>query len=335
MQHEYKENHNVFEENGEVLCAGWAKNDYFIFNKNDSKQSKHICEGLCYFINNGEVSLYLSVENSGMDFYIKIAVADLKNGGIISDYTAKKQLISKITLPESDNNGEIRFTDKRVQLQITNTSNNKILKCDFIDFAGTKNLHFNINLKKLNSEKLNQLAPFELDRRYFYFKRFAPEYIASGNIKIGGIEYQLSDKNSIGYLDQARYSKPRKHNYQRLSADGFIGDNRFSLCLASRVGDNRYGSENCFFLNNKLEKLFKIEVRNTEGRIDRPWYFKGGISAFDVIFKPYMLTNNVMSADMEKTSVVFGKLYGEIKRVDYDKPLVLDDLQAHIVFNEF
>ena len=90
MQHEYKEKHNVFEENGEVLCAGWAKNDCFLFNKNDSKQSKHIGEGLCYFINNGEVSLYLSVENSGMDFYIKIAVADLKKGGVISDYTAKE-----------------------------------------------------------------------------------------------------------------------------------------------------------------------------------------------------------------------------------------------------
>ena len=335
MQHEYKEKHNVFEDNGEVLCAGWAKNDYFLFNKDDSKQSKHICEGLCYFINNGEISLYLSIENSGIDFYIKIAVADLKKGGVISDFTVKKQLISKIEIPQSDNTGEFLFTDKKIQLQITNTPNNKFLKCNFIDFAGTKNLSFSINLKKIASEKLNQLAPFELDRRYFYFKRFAPEYIASGNIKIGNTEYQLGDEYSIGYLDHTRYSKPRKHNYQRLSADGFIGDNRFSLCLASRVGDNRYGSENCFFLNNKLEKLFKIEVRNTEGRIDRPWYFKGGISAFDVIFKPYMLANNVMTADMEKTSVVFGKLYGEIKRVDYDKPLVLDDLQAHMVFNEF
>ena len=42
-----------------------------------------------------------------------------------------------------------------------------------------------------------------------------------------------------------------------------------------------------------------------------------------------------MEAVMDKTTVIFGRLYGEIKRIDLDDPIVLDNLQAHIILSEF
>lgn len=38
---------------------------------------------------------------------------------------------------------------------------------------------------------------------------------------------------------------------------------------------------------------------------------------------------------MDNTSVTFGVLFGKLKRYDYDAPLVLDNIPAHMVFNEF
>lgn len=76
MQHEITEKHNVFEENGEVMCAGWARTPVFEYNSEQSKTSGKHNERDCYFISNTEVSLYLSVENLGMEFAVKIAVAD-------------------------------------------------------------------------------------------------------------------------------------------------------------------------------------------------------------------------------------------------------------------
>ena len=122
---------------------------------------------------------------------------------------------------------------------------------------------------------------------------------------------------------------------QRLSSDCFIDGKRFSLCLASRVGDNRYGNENCFFTDGHLVKLSQINVKSTGGKLDRPWYFKAGYSAVDITFKPFTVKGEAMAAYMDKTTVIFGRLYGELKRVDMDKPLVLDNSQAHIVLTEF
>ena len=64
---------NVFEENGEVMNAGWARRPVFVYNEPMSKMSGKHGERDCYFINNGEVSLYLSVENLGPAFAIKMA----------------------------------------------------------------------------------------------------------------------------------------------------------------------------------------------------------------------------------------------------------------------
>ena len=335
MQHEITEKHNVFEENGEVMCAGWARTPVFEYNSEQSKTSGKHSERDCYFISNTEVSLYLSVENLGMEFAVKIAVADLKRGGVIYDCVVKKFVFSKNELPESGSLGELLYTDKRLQLQLTNTPNGRFLKCDFIDFGGIKNLYFNINLKKTAGESLNEIAPFERDRKYFYLKRFVPKFVAGGIIRVGGMEYSLNETTTNTYFDWTRFSKPRKHNYQRLSSDCFIDGKRFSLCLASRVGDNRYGNENCFFTDGHLVKLSQINVKSTGGKLDRPWYFKAGYSAVDITFKPFTVKGEAMAAYMDKTTVIFGRLYGELKRVDMDKPLVLDNSQAHIVLTEF
>lgn len=335
MQREIKEKCNVFEQDGEVQNAGWARSAVFNYNSEISKTAGRHGECDSYFINNGEVSLYISVENFGFEFAVKIAVADLKKGGVICDSVVKKFMLFRNELPESGNNGELLYTDRRIQIQLTNTTDGRFLKCDFIDFGGLKNLYFNINLKKIDGESLNELAPFERDRKYFYLKRFLPKFTASGVISVGGLEYSLSENTSRAYFDWMRFSKPRKHSYQRLSADCIIDGKRFSLCLASRVGDNRYGNENCFFLDGKLEKLSQINVKGTNGRLDRPWYFTAGISALDITFKPFTVKGEPMLAQMGKTTVVFGRLYGQIKRIDFDKPFVLDNAQAHMIFTEF
>lgn len=334
MQREFSKMHNVFDTDGKVNIAGWSRNAVFEYNLEQSRTFGKHGERDCYFVNNNEVSLYLSVENLGKDFLIKIAVADLKRGGVMSDFVVKKTLFNRIELPESDR-AELLYTDKRIQLQLTNSIDERVLKCDFIDFGGRKNLYFNISLKKSEGESLSELAPFERDRRYFYLKRFVPKFKASGVIRIGGLEYSLSELNSRAYFDWTRFSKPRKHDYQRLSADCVIDGKRVSLCLASRVGDNRYGNENCFFVDGKLTKLSQINVKNTNGRLNRPWYFRGGYSAVDITFKPFTVKGEPMYASMSKTNLFFGRLYGTINHTDYNKPIVLDNAQAHLILTEF
>lgn len=335
LQREITTTCDVFEKNGEVQQAGWARSSVFRYNEEQSRTHGKHGERDCYFVNNGEVSLYLSVENLGLEFAVKIAVADLRRGGVISDFLLKKINLIKNELPEAGDNGEFLYSDKRLQLQLTNTPQGRFLKCDFIDFAGIKNLYFSLVLKKTAGDSLNELAPFERNRKYFYLKRFVPKFTAEGVIRVGGLEYSLNENTARAYFDWTRFSKPRHHNYQRLSADCVIGGQRVSLCLASRVGDNRFGNENCFFVGGSIFKLSNINVKGTPKRLDRPFYFQGGTSAVDITFKPFTVGGSAMMANMASTSVIFGRLYGTIHNVNLPEPLILDNAQAHLIFTEF
>ncbi len=126
MQHEITEKHNVFEENGEVMCAGWARTPVFEYNSEQSKTSGRQPKGLLFHKQHRGFA-HLSVENLGMEFAVKIAVADLKRGGVIYDCVVKKFVFSKNELPESGSSGELLYTDKKLQLQLTNTPNGRFL----------------------------------------------------------------------------------------------------------------------------------------------------------------------------------------------------------------
>ena len=331
MQREITEKHSVFEQNGEVMCAGWARAPLFEYNKEQSKSfSNHSYHSGC-FVNNSEVSLYLSIESSGHAFRVKIAVADLKRGGVICDCIAKKQIIRSESVPFEDD--EFLYSDKRLQVLIRREDQDFKIACDFEKFGSEKKLSLRLSLEKIYDEALSELAPFERNRRYYYLKTFAPQYISCGEISVGARKYSLDEASSRAYLDLARFSKPRLHNYQRLSADSVINGKRFSLCLASRVGDNRYGNENCFFTDGALHKLAGVVMKGNK-RLDRPFFFTTTDKLLDVTFKPFTVGGASMAAAMLNTTVIFGRLYGEIRHKDIPTPLIVDNMQAHLIFSE-
>lgn len=330
MQNEYTESCSVFESDGMVQNAGWAKKPVFQYNPTDRHSQRDT-----YFVSSSECAMYLSIENLGAAFGIKIALADLKRGGVVCDDIIKKHRIIKKPLPDNADGGDFEYEDKWLKLKIEGTPEGKSLKCTFYQFGGLDMLSFDIFLIKNNGDVLDQLAPFERNRKYYYLKRFLPCYSAQGFIKAGSIVYKLDTESARAYYDQTRFRKPRLHNYQRLSADCAIGGKRFTLCFASRVGDNRYGSENCYFVDGSMNKLSQIIVKGTPKRIDRPVFFHDEERNVDISFKPFKVSGKAMVADMGKTAVVFGRLYGTIIPTGSEKPLVLDNAVAHLIFTEF
>lgn len=123
---------------------------------NRAKQAENTAKRDCYFISNTEVSLYLSVENLGMEFAVKIAVADLKRGGVIYDCVVKKFVFSKNELPESGSSGEL-CTRTKASAAVDKHTERKILKCDFIDFGGIKIFTLTLISKRRRAKVLTKL----------------------------------------------------------------------------------------------------------------------------------------------------------------------------------
>ncbi len=331
MQKVIENSKNLFDENGEVTFGGWSKAPVFEYNKSQSASSNKIWEHDCYYISNNHVGLYISVETQGFELAIKIVLANFRRGRISSDYVVKKFILSPQNLPQAGTVGEFSYTDKRIALTLTNTVDGRYIKCDFIDFANFKNLYVKILVKKINGESLNLVAPFDNTPRNFYFKRFVPKFTATGVVMFGGTQYNFTEDNSFVYLDWSRYCLPRKHKYQTMSGVFELDGKRFAINLGSRVGNNKKGSENCFFIDGKLYKIGRVRVTGDDKRFDRCWYFATDNQGVDLVFTPKVTDGDLMSCKCDKNIVVFGKLNGYLHHKDIGE-IRLKDKTVHMIF---
>ena len=321
---------NIFDEKGEVTFGGWSRASLFNYNKEVYQPQNKLVEKDSYFISNDSMGLYISVETVSNELTIKLAMVDYDNGEILRDYINKKIWLDDLQkLPESGSLGEFSYSDKKIALTLTNTVEGRYIKCDFIDFSDFKNLFVKVLVKKTDGDSMNTVAPFDDNPKCFYAKRFMPKFTASGVVRLGGTDYSLDDENSCVYFDWARFVLPRRQFYQVMAASLVVDGHRFSINLASKIGNNKKGSENCYFIDNKLHKVGRLKVSGNDKDTESDWLFRTAGGALDLRFKPEKIDGKALSCKCDKTTIIFGKLYGIIE--DEDGTLELDGERAHMI----
>lgn len=322
---------NIFDEKGEVSFGGWSRTPLFVYNKESYQPQNKLVERDSYYISNDRMGFYISVETVSNEVSIKLALADFERSEIVRDYINRKVWLEALpSLPESGKLGEFSYSDKRIALALTNTVEGRYIKCDFIDFNNFKNLYVKVLVKKTDGESMNTVVPFNDNPKCFFMKRFVPKFVASGVVRIGGEDYSLDEESSSVYFDWSRFVLPRRQQYQTLAGSVIIDGHRFAVNLASKVGNNSKGSENCYFIDNKLYKVGRLKVSGNDKSTDGEWLFHTAKGALDLRFVPDRHDGKTLSCKCDKTTIVFGKLYGIID--DIDGTLELDGERAHMIF---
>lgn len=331
MQREIQNEKNVFDTEGKICCAGWSRKPSFIFDKSLAKNRFSLNERDSYLIVGGGAAIYLSVAEKGINSEVTAVIVDLNTGE--RDFRTLKKYMSlgKLSMPASSKNGDVTFTDTRVGMNFSNTALNRYIRCEFVDFYKEKTLYINLELTENISESFNILMPVKHNRKCFFLKRFLPAMSASGVVRCGGAEYQLSREDSCAYLDWQRYSLSEKACYHALYANTCLEGKQFALCLAGGVGNTSQGSENCFFLDGKIHKLATVKATGKEERPDKPWSFSAG-SALELTFKPSIKSGKLLCVTTAGRTLVFGELFGYIKQIDMQR-LVVDGVPAHMEFS--
>ena len=332
MQNEIKTESNIYAANGQIQNFGWSRKPVFCFDKTMCKNRLALCERDSYLIANDKVSIYLSVQEHGITADVTAIIADHVNSTIESCTRKKYMSFGSLDMPYSSKNGDVTFTDTRVGMNFSNTALRRYIRCEFVNFSKDKNLYINISLESTIDESLNTLLPIKGHKKDFYLKRFLPAMRASGVVRCGGAEYNLSAENTFALLDWQRYATHEKSYYHALYANSVIDDNRqFALCLAGGLGNPQAGGENCYFLDGRIYKFASIKAEGSEERPDKPWKFTAGSSAMEITFRPEIKSGRLMSKKIKHKTIIFGKLYGYINRQDAER-VSLDAIPAFLEF---
>lgn len=322
----------IFDENGDVKFGGWSKAPLFEYNKDSYVPQNKLIEKDSYFISSDEVGFYLSVETEGSELAIRIILIDYKTREIVRDYISKKLWLDSASLPQSPNLGEFKYTDKRIALTITNTIDGNYIKCDFIDFNNFKNLFVKVKISDIDGESMNIIAPFDNNPKCFYHKRFVPAFTANGVIRLGGTDYNLDESNSYVYLDWSRYVLPKRQKFQVMSVVSPVEDKRLAINFASKVGNNRKGSENCYLMNGKLHKVGRLRVVGDDKKIESSWEFSTVDKRVGLRFTPSKTDGKIVHCKCDNISVVFGKLNGALEY--NDEYVEIENVNAHMIFTQ-
>lgn len=320
----------IFDENGEVTIGGWSKAPLFEYNKEAYPQPNKLVEKDCYYIANSEMSFYFSVETVGNELSIKLVLIDFETGEIIRDHVTKKFVFNPKALPESGSLGEFTYTDKRIALTMTNTIDGRYIKCDFIDFNNYKNLYVKVLVKKQPGDSLNMVAPFDKNPKCFYLKRFVPKFVANGVIRFGGRDYNLDENGSCVYFDWSRYVVPKHMPYQVLTTVTEVDGRRFAINLASKVGNNRKGSENCYFIDNYMRKISRLRVGGDEKNPAGEWFFTTADGSVELTFTPDTRDSAPVTAKCDKMTYVSGRLNGTLANLEGIAKI--ENVRAHMIF---
>ena len=326
LQKEVQNPVTVFRSDGRVK-GSWSKNPILKFNTKNYKSAKKIDHRQCYSAENDNCSLYVTLEKAGIEFIVKVVLLDKNTLNTLCDSVVKKYVLSKRKMPDllSD---KILFEDKRVKIAVTTQGENKHLRCQFNNFANRDTLYFDFTFSKKDGESLNLSVPFK-NTKNFYFKGFSPNFSVSGKADLGDKSYILSD--AYGYCDSTSYVLPYRQIYKYVTAFCNVNGKDFALYLGSKLGDDLSGEENCYFYNRNIMKLSKIKFLGTDERIDKNWSFKAGINAVDVTFKPKEDYSEPIFTKCDKTTIVYGSLYGEFNLVD-NEPVILTDVPAMMFY---
>lgn len=322
----------LFDEDGEVKFGGWSKFPLFEYNKDDYGAPKQLVEKDSYFISSDEMGFYISVETEGSELGIRIILIDYKTKEIVRDSIRKKLWLDPTPLPQSPNLGEFKYNDKKLAMTITNTVDGNYIKCDFIDFNNYKNLFVKVKIRETNGESMNIIAPFDKNPKSFYHKRFVPNFTADGVVRIGGKDYNLNEKNSFVYLDWSRYSLPKRQKFQMFSTVFDNNEKRVAINFASKVGNNRRGSENCYFINGKMTKVGRLRVAGDDKSNESDWEFSTVDKRVGLSFVPSKTDGKAVLCKCDNITVVFGKLNGTL--ADGDTLMNIDGINAHMIFTQ-
>lgn len=327
LQKEIDRLNQVFDQNGHAI-GGWAKSPLFTFNDDLFKQKNKINHRQCFYVENKLASLFVLMEKCGGEFIVKVMLRDKEISGTAVDCTIKKCLFSQKDIPDLlDNN--IYYEDKKIKIALTSKQNLRHLRCQFNNFAEFGNLYFDLNFVRQKSDSLNLVVPFEELQNKFYYKTFVPNVLVSGNADFEDRHYEFISNN--GYCDSSSYVLPYRQIYRYVTASCKINGEDFGLYLGSRLGDDMNGEENCYFSQRNIKKLSKIKFIGTDERIDKIWGFKAGINAVNITFKPEIHREVPVFAKCDKTTIVYGSLFGEFHLIDAE-PVILTNVPAQMVF---
>ncbi|MDY0139405.1 MAG: DUF2804 domain-containing protein [Candidatus Izemoplasmatales bacterium] len=312
MQHEIINNHNLLDDSGKLIEAGYSRETKLRFNKENIKVSKFKLKTWDYYlVGNKEYAISLTLAHNGYMAVCGIQIFDFLNK---KKYDYSKFIFrdkDKIIMPNKSFEDRISYQDEQIELSF-NYFNDKV---EIIGktkaFQTLDNLKINITLSKKNRDHMSIAIPFK-KKHAFYFNEKFNHLLAEGYFVMK--DKKVSLDNNYGVLDWGRGVWPYDNTWYWSSASGMTKDNiLLGFNLGYGFGDTSKATENIVYYDGFGYKFEDIVFYIPED-FESQWKISDNSKNINLVFNPIYDNKTKINYILlgQDAHQVFGVFNGEI-----------------------
>jgi len=313
----------LLNEYGEIQEPGWAKNQIWQYRRN-------MIQAPAFRIKEWDYYLVLSDGFAGAftisdDGYIGLQSVSLLCFDQDHPWEHTETILNvlpmgKLKLPESSDEGDVIYEDKRLQMRFLKEDGKRHILCDFENFWQGKPFSCDIMLEQPPMDSMVIATPFD-KKHAFYYNQKINCMRASGWMKYDGKTYTFRPETDFGTLDWGRGVWTYDNTWYWGSGNCVVNGKPFGFNIGYGFGNTSAATENILFYDGKAHKLDDVTFHIPEDDYCKPWTFSSSDGRFEMDFLPVLdraanLDFKILCSDQHQ---VFGRMSGKA---------VLDDGQV-------
>lgn len=313
MQHEIIQTHNLLDENGHVIEAGWAKQAVLTYSKDQVKETglPGLREWDYYLIANSSFGIAMSIAANTHYSRLSLNVLDFKAGKHYTGVDILEIAKSSLVMPNEPMK-EIEYRTERSEAHVIPEGNTIQYKLRFKDFFG-KEVTADLVLTVPETETMTIVVPFDESKEMFYYNHKLNCMKVSGKATFGETVLDFDkEEDSFSVYDWGRGVWPNKNQWFWGSASGVLNGIDFGFNIGYGFGNTSAASENMLFYNGKVHKLEQVDFGIPASGYMNPWNMTSSDGRFEVVFTPVLDRSSDVAGLGSDQHQVFGTFTGTV-----------------------
>ena len=290
--HEVTNPRDLLNSDGTLAEPGWSKSLVQKYDRNAIKAPKwRIKEWDYYLILADKHAVAFTLSDDG---YIgmqsaSLLVFDEKNPWEQTSSILNFFPMGKYKLPPTSDKGDIRYHDKKLDLDFIKGKNTRHIFGEYRGFKDGKTLKVDITLEQPPMDTMVIATPWKENKKAFYYNQKINCMRASGYAEFDGVRYEFNPETDFGTLDWGRGVWTYDNTWYWGSGNAVIEGKPFGFNIGYGFGDTSAASENILFYDGKAHKLDDVTFNLPEnGSYTDPWTFTSSDGRFEMNFVPIL-----------------------------------------------
>lgn len=293
-QTEYTAETPLLAEDGTLLAKGWARHNFFTYNRNHAKPNIRKKEWDFYQIVNDTYLVQISFANISFGGYVGANLINWRTGESITEIT-KLYLGGNnkyILPPKGDVPNNFKATVGNAQVEFDTKETYRTLYFKTEHKGKTIECNFTMDLMP-GLENITTVLPFKNKPTRYFMTTKQNCMPCSGTYKFGDDVYEFSKADTFCILDWGRVNTPYKMVWYWCNGTQYITDEKgekhiFGVEATWAIGDESNATETCLFYDGKVHKIGAVDVETfpKPDKYMEKWKFLSEDGRFNLVMTP-------------------------------------------------